>query len=93
MKAVVGIDASAEALSTLGLVKRLSLPQVQLQLVHVIERLSPEDWVNKPQNANNVLTQFLKIQEKEGQECLAKAAAFFSSDLKSAAMLGSFGEA
>jgi len=74
MKAVVGIDASAESFNALGLVRRLSFSQAQLQLVHVIERLSPEEWANKPQNANDALTQFLKIQEKEGQECLEKAA-------------------
>jgi nucleotide-binding universal stress UspA family protein len=74
MKAVVGIDASTESLNSLGLVRCLSFSQAQLQLVHVIERLSPEEWADKPQNASNVLTQFLKIQEKEGQECLEKAA-------------------
>lgn len=74
MKVVVGIDASTESLNALGLVRCLSFSQAELQLVHVIERLSPEDWADKPQNAHNVLTQFLKMQEKEGQECLEKAA-------------------
>lgn len=75
MKAVVGIDASAESLNTIGLVGRLSFSEVQLQLIHVIERLSPEDWANKPQTANDLLSRFLKMQEKEGQEWLNKAAA------------------
>lgn len=73
MKAVVGIDASQESLNSISMVGRLMFNQPQLQLIHVIERLSPEEWANKPQKANDVLTQFLRLQEKEGQEWLDKA--------------------
>jgi nucleotide-binding universal stress UspA family protein len=75
MKAVVGIDASPEALNSIRMVARLQLNQPELQLVHVIERLSPEEWAKKPQNANDLLTQFLRLQEKEGQQCLDQASA------------------
>lgn len=75
MKAVVGIDASPEALNSIKMVARLQLSQPELQLVHVIERLSPEEWAKKPQNANDLLTQFLRLQEKEGQQSLDQASA------------------
>jgi nucleotide-binding universal stress UspA family protein len=75
MKTVVGIDSSQESLNAIRMVGRLMFAQPQLQLIHVIERLSPEEWANKPQNANNLLTQFLRLQEKEGQEWLDKATA------------------
>jgi nucleotide-binding universal stress UspA family protein len=75
MKAVVGIDASPEALSSIKMVARLRLNQPELQLVHVIERLSPEEWAKKPQNANDLLTQFLRLQEKDGQQSLDQATA------------------
>lgn len=75
MKAVVGIDASPEALNSIKMVARLQLNQPELQLVHVIERLSPEEWAKKPQNANDLLTQFLRLQEKEGQQSLDQATA------------------
>jgi nucleotide-binding universal stress UspA family protein len=75
MKAVVGIDASPEAQSAIKMLARLQLNQPELQLVHVIERLSPEEWAKKPQNANDLLTQFLRLQEKEGQQCLDQASA------------------
>lgn len=75
MKAVVGIDNSPESLNAVRMVARLAFNQPQLQLIHVIERLSPEEWANKPQNANDLLTQFLRLQEKEGQEWLDKATA------------------
>ncbi|HET9238669.1 MAG TPA: universal stress protein [Oligoflexus sp.] len=75
MKAVVGIDASPEALNSVRMLARLQLSQPELQLVHVIERLSPEEWAKKPQNANDLLTQFLRLQEKEGQQSLDQASA------------------
>jgi nucleotide-binding universal stress UspA family protein len=75
MKAVVGIDASPEAQNAIKMVARLQLNQPELQLVHVIERLSPEEWAKKPQNANDLLTQFLRLQEKEGQQSLDQASA------------------
>jgi nucleotide-binding universal stress UspA family protein len=75
MKAVVGIDASPEAMNSIKMVARLQLNQPELQLVHVIERLSPEEWAKKPQNANDLLTQFLRLQEKEGQQALDQATA------------------
>jgi nucleotide-binding universal stress UspA family protein len=73
MKAVVGIDATQESLNAIRMVGRLKFAQAQLQLVHVIERLSPEEWSNKPVKTNDLLAQFLKLQEKEGQEWLDKA--------------------
>ncbi|WP_176736734.1 universal stress protein [Oligoflexus tunisiensis] len=75
MKAVVGIDVTQESLHAVGLLGHLGFTAPQLQLVHVIERLSPEEWANRPRNANDLLTQFLHMQEKEGQEWLDKAAA------------------
>ncbi len=75
MKAVIGIDNAPESLHAIRMVGRLMFTQPQLQLVHVIERLSPEEWANKPQNANDLLTQFLRLQEKEGQQSLDQAAA------------------
>lgn len=75
MKAVVGVDSSPESLHAIRMVGRLKFTQPQLQLIHVIERLSPEEWANKPQNANDLLTQFLRLQEKEGQDWLDKATA------------------
>jgi nucleotide-binding universal stress UspA family protein len=73
MKAVVGIDSAPESLHAIGMVGRLKFAEAQLQLIHVIERLSPEEWINKPQNANDLLTQFLRLQEQEGQQWLDKA--------------------
>jgi nucleotide-binding universal stress UspA family protein len=75
MKAVVGIDATQESLNALKMLGHLKFTQPQLQLVHVIERLSPEEWSNKPVKTNDLLVQFLKLQEKEGQEWLDKSAA------------------
>jgi nucleotide-binding universal stress UspA family protein len=75
MKAVVGIDVAPESMHTVRLLGRLGFAAPQLELVHVVERLSPEEWANKPVKANDLLAQFLKMQEKEGQEWLDKAAA------------------
>jgi len=73
LKIIIGVDSSEESQNAVRLIGRLAFAGAQVQLVHVIERLWPEEWKNKPQSANDLLTNFMKMAEREGEQILRKS--------------------
>ncbi len=73
MKIIIGVDSTTESQNVVRLIGRLAFADAQLHLVHVIERLWPEEWQNKPKTANDLLTNFMKMAEREGEQILQKS--------------------
>jgi nucleotide-binding universal stress UspA family protein len=72
MRLVVGIDQTAESLKAAELAARLAFRGMEVDLVHVVERLEPIIYQRLPANAD-VIDRLLKGQEDAGRSMLAAA--------------------